>query len=212
MSKVTAEVSVSLDGFVAGPSPTLEQPLGEGGEQLHEWAMPLETFRRLHGMEGGEGGPDDELVAGTVAAQGAVVMGRKMFSGGSGPWEDDPNANGWWGAEPPFGKPVFVLTHHAREPLVLGATTFTFVTDGIESAITQARAGAGNKDVLVAGGGETIRQALSAGVADELLLHVAPVLLGDGVRLFDRLEPRRLDRTRSAESPGGVVHVWYRPL
>jgi dihydrofolate reductase len=197
---------------VAGPSPTLEQPLGEGGEQLHEWAMRLETFRRLHGMDGGEGGPDDELIAATVPAQGAVVMGRKMFSGGSGPWEDDPNANGWWGAEPPFRKPVFVLTHHARAPLVLGATTFTFVTDGIESAIAQARAGAGGKDVLVAGGGETIQQVLSAEIADELLLHVAPVLLGDGVRLFDRLEPRRLERTRASESPAGVVHLWYRPL
>lgn len=212
MSKVTAEVSVSLDGFVAGPNPTLEQPLGEGGEQLHEWAIRLETWRRLHGMEGGEGGPDDELVAATVPAQAAVVMGRKMFSGGSGPWEVDPNANGWWGDEPPFGKPVFVLTHHARAPLVLGATTFTFVTDGIKSAVEQARAGAGEKDVLVAGGGEAIQQALSAGVADELLLHVAPVLLGDGVRLFDRLEPRRLELARTAESPAGVVHLWYRAL
>ena len=211
-SKVTAEVSVSLDGFVAGPNPTLEEPLGAGGEQLHEWVLKLESWRRAHGMEGGVGGPDDDLVAETVPRQGAVVMGRKMFSGGSGPWEDDPNANGWWGDDPPFKKPVFVLTHHAREPLVLGATTFTFVTDGIESAVEQARAGAGDKDVLVAGGGETIQQALGAGLADELVLHVAPVLLGGGASLYDRLEPRKLERTRVADSPSGVIHLWYRPV
>src|SRR6266487_1513118 len=118
MGKIVAEISVSLDGYVAGPNPTLENPLGEGGDQLHEWAFPLKSWREPHGLPGGETGPDDELVAESLRATGAVVMGRRMFSGGEGPWENDTNANGWWGDDPPFHKPVFVLTHHAREPLV----------------------------------------------------------------------------------------------
>ena len=119
MGKIVAEISVSLDGYVAGPNPTLENPLGEGGDQLHEWAFPLKSWREPHGLPGGETGPDDELVAESLRSTGAVVMGRRMFSGGDGPWEDDTNANGWWGDNPPFHKPVFVLTHHAREPLVM---------------------------------------------------------------------------------------------
>src|SRR5215472_13102234 len=140
MGKVVAEVSISLDGYVAGP--TLEEPLGEGGELVHEWIVRLKTFRELHGMEGGDVDGDDELMAGSVRAQGSVVMGRRMFSGGEGPWEDDPNASGWWGDEPPFHKPVFVVTHHEREPLVLGETTFTFVTDGVAPAVERARGAA----------------------------------------------------------------------
>jgi dihydrofolate reductase len=211
MSKVVAEISTSLDGYVAGPNPTLENPLGEGGDQLHEWAVRLKSWRETHGLPDGESGPDDELLAESVAATGAVVMGRQMFSGGEGPWEDDANANGWWGDEPPFHKPVFVLTHHAREPLVLKGTTFTFVTDGLDSAIDDARAAAAEQDVLVAGGADTIDQAISAGLVDELQLHLAPVLLGAGARLFDGVAPAlpRFEITQVIESPL-VTHLRYR--
>jgi len=211
MGKVVAEISTSLDGYVAGPNPTLENPLGEGGEQLHEWAVRLKSWRETHGLPDGESGPDDELLAESVAATGAVVMGRQMFSGGEGPWEDDANANGWWGDEPPFHKPVFVLTHHAREPLVLKGTTFTFVTDGLDSAIDDARAAAAEQDVLVAGGADTIDQAIRAGLVDELQLHLAPVLLGAGARLFDGVAPAlpRFEITQVIESPL-VTHLRYR--
>jgi len=211
MSKVVAEISTSLDGYVAGPNPTLENPLGEGGDQLHEWAVRLKSWRETHGLPDGESGPDDELLAESVATTGAVVMGRQMFSGGEGPWEDDANANGWWGDEPPFHKPVFVLTHHAREPLVLKGTTFTFVTDGLDSAIDDARAAAAEQDVLVAGGADTIDQAIRAGLVDELQLHLAPVLLGAGARLFDGVAPElpRFQITQVIESPL-VTHLRYR--
>jgi len=212
MGKVVAEISTSLDGYVAGPNPTLEEPLGVGGEQLHEWVVRLKSFREPHGLPGGETGPDDELVAEALGATGAVVMGRKMFSGGQGPWEDDARANGWWGDEPPFHKAVFVLTHHAREPLVMeGGTTFTFVTDGLGSAIDDARAATAEQDVLVAGGADTIDQALDAGLVDELRLHVTPVLLGGGARLFDGVGPehRRFAITQVIPSPL-VTHICYR--
>src|SRR5215204_3378973 len=176
MTKVFADISISLDGFVAGPNPSLEQPLGEGGEELHKWAVRLATFREIHGMEGGERDADDELLAESVAAEGAVVMGRKMFSGGEGSWENDPKADGWWGDDPPFHVPVFVLTHHPREPLrKQGGTSFTFVTDGIEAALEQARTAAGEEDVAIGGGASVIQQALKAGQLDELRLHVAPI-------------------------------------
>jgi len=147
-----------------------------------------------------------------VRATGATVMGRRMFSGGEGPWEDDPNANGWWGDEPPFHHPVFVVTHHPREALALkGGTTFTFVTDGIDAALSLARAAAGEQDVAVAGGANVIQQCLRAGLVDEFQLHVAPVLLGGGVSLFDGgpTEPLRVVRSRVIESPG-AAHLRYR--
>jgi dihydrofolate reductase len=212
MGKVVAEVSISLDGYVAGPSPSLEQPLGKGGELLHEWVVRLKTFRELHGMEGGDVDADDELMAESVRTQGAVVMGRGMFSGAEGPWEDDSNASGWWGDEPPFHKPVFVVTHHEREPLVLGETTFTFVTDGVASAVEQARSAApAELDVLVAGGADTIDQALAARLVNELQLHVAPVLLGGGTRLFEGLGAERppLELMSVRESPH-ASHLRYR--
>ena len=190
MGKVIADISMSLDGFVAGPDADLENPLGRGGEGLHEWAFALASWREPHGLEGGETNASSEVVAEGVAAQGAVVMGRRMYSGGSGPWEQDPKADGWWGEEPPFHAPVFVLTHHAREPLAMqGGTTFTFVTDGIASAVEQARAAAGEKDVLVAGGADAVQQALEAGLLDELQIHLVPVFLGTGVPLLDRIGP-----------------------
>jgi dihydrofolate reductase len=211
MGKVVAEISMSLDGYVAGPNPTLEKPLGEGGDELHEWAVRLKSWREPHGLSGGETGPDDELVAESLRVNGAVVMGRRMFSGGEGPWEDDPNAGGWWGDEPPFHMPVFVVTHHAREPLVRDGTTFTFVTDGVAGAIEEARAAAAEKNILIAGGAKAIDQCLDAGLLDELQTHLVPVLLGDGVRLFDGVgpEPPRFELMRVLDSPL-VTHLRYR--
>jgi dihydrofolate reductase len=212
MGRVICDISTSLDGFIAGPNQTLEQPLDEGGEGLHEWAYGLASFRERHGMDGGEAGADDEVMKESLAAQGAVVMGRRMFSGGAGPWEDDPNADGWWGDDPPFRVPVFILTHHAREPVTKqGGTTFTFVTDGIEAALDQARAAAGDRDVLVAGGADAIQQSLRAGLLDELQIHLVPVLLGDGVRLLDNLGATQagLELDRVVDSPA-VTHLRYR--
>jgi dihydrofolate reductase len=212
MTRVICDISMSLDGYVAGPNQTLEQPLGEGGEGLHEWAVGLASWRDRHGMDGGEAGADDEVMKESVARQGAVVMGRRMFSGGAGPWEDDPNADGWWGDEPPFRVPVFILTHHAREPVTKqGGTTFTFVTDGIEAALEQARAAAGDRDVLVAGGADSVQQYLSAGLLDELQIHLVPVLLGEGVRLLDNLGGAQvgLELDRVVDSPA-VTHLRYR--
>src|SRR5215218_5628310 len=150
MAKLTLDISMSLDGFVAGPNQTLEAPLGEGGESLHEWAFALKSFREPHGLSGGETNASSEVVDEALRSTAATVMGRRMFSGGEGPWEDDPNADGWWGDDPPFGVPVFVLTHHARETVhKQGGTSFTFVTDGIDSALEQARAAAGDRDVAI---------------------------------------------------------------
>ncbi len=213
MARLTCDLSMSLDGYVAGPNPTLEQPLGEGGERLHEWAFRLKSFRERHGLPGGESGPDDDIVNEWLDANGAVVMGRRMFSGGEGPWEDDPNADGWWGDDPPFHIPVFVLTHHPRDPVVKeGGTSFTFATDGIEAALEQAQAAAGGNDVQVGGGAELVQQYLNAGLLDELNIHLVPVLLGSGgVRLLDGLEPAELELTRLIESDA-VTHLRYRRM
>ena len=202
-------ITTSLDGYVAGPNQTLEQPLGERGEELHEWAVGLESWREQHGYEGGETNPDDRIMRDLQERTGAYVMGRRMFSGGAGPWEEDPNANGWWGDDPPFKTDVFVVTHHAREPLVLGETTFTFV-DGVEAAVEQARASAGDRDVQLSGGASVAQQALDAGLLDELLLHVAPLALGGGVRLFEDPNPRRVALADVQPSPAGIVHATYR--
>jgi dihydrofolate reductase len=211
MTKLTADITMSLDGFVAGPNPSLEEPLGQGGMGLHEWAFRLKQWREAHGMEGGEDDVDGEVVDESLAAAGATIMGRKMFSGGAGPWEADPNANGWWGDDPPFHHPVFVLTSHAREPLAMqGGTTFTFVTDGIGSALDQARAVAGEKNVHVAGGADVVQQYLNAGLLDELQIHVAPMLLGSGTRLLDNLDAAAIElrATRVRSSPY-VTHLKY---
>ena len=211
MPEVFANISMSVDGFVAGPRPSLEDPLGKGGEQLHEWIFGLAAWRDPHGMEGGEENADSELVARNVSRTGATIMGRRMFSGGEGPWEDDPNADAWWGDDPPFHHPVFVLTHHEREPVEkAGGTRFTFVTDGIESALSQARAAAGGLDVAVAGGADAIQQYIRAGLLDELQIHIAPVLLGGGRRLLEGLDPLQLEAAQVAGSPSGVAHVSYR--
>jgi len=210
---LTVDISLSLDGFVAGPDPSLEEPLGRGGERLHEWALSTEAFRSRHGGSGGAVNVDSDMIDETVRRAGATIMGRRMFSGGAGSWEDDPRANGWWGEEPPFHHPVFVLTHHAREPLVLGETTFTFVTEGIEAALEEALAAAGDKDVAIGGGGSAVQQYLRAALLDELQLHVVPVLLGGGVRLFEghvAEAPAELQCTRNVASPTGVAHLRYR--
>jgi len=210
MTRFFLDISMSLDGFVAGPDATLEEPLGKDGERLHEWVLRLASWRSQHGLEGGETGPDDELVNRTWGRVGAVVMGRKMFSGGDGPWESDPNADAWWGDNPPFHVPVFVLTHHEREPVEKeGGTTFTFVTDGFESALEQARAAAGEKDISIAGGAEVAQQALRAGVVDDVTLHLAPVLLGGGTSLFGDLgTDLTLNLTNVLEAPF-ATHLQY---
>lgn len=207
---VFIDISVSLDGYVAGPNQTLEEPLGRGGEQLHDWVVRLEAWRKPHGQEGGETGPDGELFSAQVDRIGAVIMGRRMFSGGSGPWESDPNADAWWGDNPPFHVPVFVLTHHEREPVEKeGGTTFTFVTDGFESALEQARAATGAKDVSISGGAETAQQALRAGVVDDLTLHIAPLLLGGGASLFGGVvSDLKLRLTNVLEGPH-ATHLQY---
>jgi dihydrofolate reductase len=212
MAKLICDISMSVDGFVAGPNPSLEEPLGAGGELLHEWAFAATSWRERHGLEGGEKNADSDVIEESLGSTGAVVMGRKMFSGGAGPWENDPRADGWWGDDPPFHVPVFVLTHHARETKDMqGGTSFNFVTDGIEAALEQARAAAEDKDVLLAGGASVVQQYLEAGLLDELQIHIAPVLVGGGTSLFDQLgiEPLGLEATRVISSPS-VTHLRLR--
>ena len=210
MTKLRLDITMSLDGFVAGPNASLEHPLGEGGMRLHEWAFAAASWRTQHGLSGGEANVDSDVLQESLDALGAVVMGRRMFSGGEGPWAEDPNANGWWGDDAPYEVPVFVLTHHAREPLHLGGGSFTFVTDGFEAALAQASEVAGDKDVLVAGGATIAQQYLAAGLLDELQIHVVPLFLGNGVRLFDQIDPTvDLELTRVIESPS-VTHLRYR--
>jgi dihydrofolate reductase len=210
MTKIRANTSISLDGYVAGPNQGEEDPLGEGGEELHEWMLGLKAWRETHGEEGGEVNASTEAAERMHANVGAFVMGRNMFGPIRGDWGDE-SWNGWWGEDPPYHAPVFVLTHHDREPVEMqGGTTFYFVTDGIESALEQAREAAGEKDVLVAGGASAIRQYLAAGLLDELDLHLSPVVLGDGERLLDDLGSAvKLEQLRAVEAPG-VTHLYYR--
>jgi dihydrofolate reductase len=215
MARLTFDITTSLDGFIAGPNVGPGRGLGDGGERLHQWAYDLKAFREPHGESGGTTNTDSEILEETLSSPGATVMGRGMFGGGEGPWGDkawgDEPWEGWWGDEPPFHMPVFVLTHHPREGLTKGETTFTFVTDGIESALEQARDAAGGKDVALGGGANVAQQYLDAGLLDELQVHIAPVLLGQGVRLFDNLGPDHveLECTRVVESPA-VTHLRYR--
>ena len=212
MSKFRSDISISLDGCVAGPNQSQESPLGEGGEGLHDWVVQLASWRESHGMEGGEVNESTRIVDEARENVGAAVMGRNMFGPpGGGPWGDEP-WRGWWGDNPPYHYPVFVLTHHEREPLEMeGGTTFHFVTDGIEPALERAREAAGGKDVTVWGGAQAINQYLAAGLLDELELHIVPILLGDGARLFADLGEAdvRLKQVRAVEAPG-VTHIKYR--
>jgi dihydrofolate reductase len=210
MSSLTIDLTMSLDGYVAGPYPSLQDPLGVGGERLHEWAFAASSWQEQHGHEGGESGQDADVIQEHLDAIGASIMGRKMYSGGTGAWEDDPNLRGWWGDDSPFHHPVFVLTHYARTPLEMeGGTTFHFVTDGPDAALEQAREAAGGKDVHVAGGAEAVQQYL--GLADTVQLHVAPLLMGSGTRLLDNLgDPAPgLELDRVVASPT-VTHLRYR--
>lgn len=211
MGKIFSEITMSLDGYIVGPNDSVDNPLGDGGERLHEWMTALEEWRKTHGLEGGERNQDSEVVAEFSANVGAYIMGRGMFSNGEGPWGDDP-FRGYWGDNPPYHHPVFVLTHHPREPLPMqGGTTFHFITDGIESALEQAREAAGDKDVNVAGGAKVIRQYLAAGLLEQLQLHIAPVMLGGGIRLFDGLDASNIsfEPDRVIGSPA-VTHLRYR--
>ncbi len=210
MSKVRVHIAVSADGYAAGPNESQKNPLGEGGEELHDWLVKLKAWREAHGMEGGEDDASTPIAEEALANVGAEIMGRGKFGPpDGGPWGDDP-WRGWWGDQPPFHKPVFVLTHHEREALTLSDTTFTFVTDGIESALAQAKEAAGDKDVQLGGGADSINQYLAAGLVDEIELHVAPILLGSGSRLFEGVGPDlKLEQLRAVEAPG-VTHLKYR--
>ena len=179
--------SISIDGFGAGPNQDLENPLGVGGTRVFEWFFPTRTFQKMHGGEDGETGIDDDIAALGFENIGAYILGRNMFGPVRGPWPDE-SWKGWWGDEPPYHTPVFVLTHHARAPLEMkGGTIFHFVTDGIHSALEQAKDAASNRDVRVGGGVSTIRQYLTAGLIDELHLAIVPVLLGAGENLLSGL-------------------------
>jgi len=210
MSKVRVHIAISADGYVAGPNQSQENPLGEGGEALHDWFVKLKAWREPHGRDGGEVNASTPIAEESLANVGAEIMGRGKFGPpGGGPWGEDP-WRGWWGEDPPFHKPVFVVTHHEREPLTLSDTTFTFVTDGIEDALEQAREAADGKDVYIGGGADIINQYLAAGLVDELEVHIAPLILGGGERLFDGVGPDlKLEQLRAVEAPG-VAHVKYR--
>lgn len=211
MSKLRMRISMSLDGFVAGPHQSLENPLGIGGERLHEWAIELDKWRKAHGKTGGETNESSRVMDEQLANIGGTIMGRNMFGGHPGPWKSDKPWRGWWGENPPFHHPVFVLTHHAREPLVLGGgNSFTFVTDGIESALAQAKKSAGGKDIALSGGAKACQQYLAAGLVDEMEISVAPILLGSGERLFDRVgdDMHGLDLVRTVAAPH-VVHLKF---
>lgn len=201
MGKVCVDISMSLDGFIAGPNDSVAVPMGEGGDRLHQWMYDLTSWRQQHGLAGGKENPDAAVLDDVWANLGAVVVGRRMFGLADG-----------WGETPPFHVPVFVLTHERREPLVKeGGTTFSFATDGIERAIDQAKTAAGDRDVLVAGGAATVQQSINAGLVDAVQIHLVPVFLGDDVRLFDHLDrdPIAVEPKRTIASPA-VTHLQYR--
>jgi dihydrofolate reductase len=211
VQKLRFRISMSLDGYVAGPDQSIKEPLGVGGERLHEWAISLAAWRAAHGMEGGEVNESTQVMAESLVDIGATIMGRNMFGGHPGPWSSSTPWKGWWGENPPFHHPVFVLTHNARDPLVMkGGTTFTFVTDGIESALAQARRAAVSKDVALAGGAQVANEYLRAGLVDEMELSQVPILLGGGERLFDNVgtDLHGLELVRTIAAPG-VTHLKF---
>ena len=205
------KISMSLDGFVAGPSQSVNDPIGIGGMRLHEWIFPLAAWRGPQGEAGGEFNASNAVVEESIANIGATVMGRNMFGGHPGPWNTAEPWNGWWGDNPPFHHPVFVLTHHARAPLEMeGGTTFTFVPDGIVAALDRARKAAGGRDVSLAGGANAARQYLAAGLVDEMEINLVPVLLGSGERLFDGVgdDLHGLELVRTVAAPN-VTHLKF---
>jgi len=209
MGKVkVAGFALSLDGFGAGPDQSLEDPLGKGGRSLHEWAFATRTFREMFGEQGGEEGVDERFARQSMAGFGAFILGRNMFGPVRGDWPDN-EWQGWWGDNPPYHAPTFILTHHPRAPIEMeGGTVFHFVTDGIEAALERAREAAGELDVKIGGGAETVRQYLRAGLIDEMHLAIAPVLLGRGEALFAGLDLPALGY-RVTESVAGerATHV-----
>ncbi|MBX3072252.1 MAG: dihydrofolate reductase family protein [Thermomicrobiales bacterium] len=208
MGKITFQQSISLDGFSAGPNQSLEEPLGVGGESLHEWVVALDVWRQMHGMDGGERTASSAIIEEVTTGVGAHIMGRNMFGGGPGPWGDD-QWKGWWGDNPPFHVPVFVLTHYEREPLILeGGNEFHFVTEGPERALELARTAAGDRDIAIAGGAKAVQQFLRMGVVDEFWVHETPVVLGSGSRFFDDVFPLSL-RQISSIAGNGVTHLKY---
>jgi dihydrofolate reductase len=208
MGNVTCQISISLDGYVAGPNQSIDNPIGEGGMRLHDWVLATRAWREQHDVAGGERSIDDDVAATLFDGVGAYIMGRNMFSPGRGAW--DESWTGWWGDDPPYHVPVYVLTHHERAPLKMaGGTTFFFVTDGIQAALEQARAAAGDGDVMIGGGASTVRQYLAAGLLDELFLHIAPITLGAGERLLDGVGGVTFEPVDVVASPV-VTHVRYR--
>jgi len=210
MSRLRLKISMSLDGFVAGPHQSLKDPLGKGGERLHDWVIPLTAWREAHGLEGGEVNESSAVVEESTRNIGATVMGRNMFGGHPGPWRSDEPWNGWWGDNPPFHHPVFVVTHHPRERLVLeGDNTFSFITAGVETAVAKAKRAAGGKDVSLAGGAGVAQQCLRAGLVDEMEINLAPVVLGAGERLLDGVNDLHgLTLVRTVATPH-VVHLKF---
>ena len=211
MSKLRLSITMSVDGYVAGPAQTQENPLGLGGMELHGWFLPLSEFREMHGQEGGEVNASTAVVKERRANIGATIMGRNMFGPVRGPWPDE-SWRGWWGEDPPYHHPVFVLTHHPRPTLEMkGGTTFHFVTDGIGSALAQAEEAAAEKDIWLAGGASVVNQYLAASFVDEIDLSIAPVILGSGARLFEGVDPGdlKLEQIRAVDAPG-VTHIKYR--
>lgn len=210
MGKVKCDQTVSVDGFSAGPDQSLENPIGVGGLHLHDWMFVTAAWARMQSLPPVPETPDSAIVdeLANDPNVGAYVMGRNMFAAGRGEW--DETWKGWWGPDPPYHAPVFVLTHYAREPVPMdGGTTFYFVTDGVESAVRQARQAAGDKDVQVAGGANTIQQVIRAGQLDELFLHVTPMVLGRGERLLDNIDHPKLTPIEVVASPS-VTHIRYR--
>jgi dihydrofolate reductase len=211
VSRLRLKISMSLDGFIAGPHQSVENPLGVGGMRLHDWVVPLKVWRATHGLDGGEVNESSRVVEESTANIGATIMGRKMFGGHPGRWNREKPWLGWWGADPPFHHPVFVLTHHERRPLEMkGGTTFFFVTEGIQPALEQARAAAGGKDVSLAGGANAAQQFLGAGLVDEMEINLVPTLLGNGERLFDGIGDslHGLELVRTVAAPT-VTHLKY---
>lgn len=211
MAKLRFNISISLDGFTAGPHQSVEHPLGIGGERLHEWVTVLASWREQHGMEGGEENESSQVIQESRRNLGATIIGRNMFGGQPGPWNQSDPWQGWWGENPPYHHPVFVITNHPRQPLELeGGTTFYFVTDGIHNALERAFRAADGKDVALAGGANVAQQYLKAGLLDEMELHIVPILLGSGERLFDGvgddLHGLQLVRTIAT---GNVVHLKF---
>ncbi|HZO58808.1 MAG TPA: dihydrofolate reductase family protein [Solirubrobacterales bacterium] len=202
MGKVTFDLSMSLDGFITGPDDNPQQGLGEGGERLHEWIYDLESFHSLHGREGGEQNRDSEILQESFSDVRGVVIGRRMYD----------NAHEQWGENPPFPGRVHIVTHRGQDPIVKGQTTYNFVTGGIESALDEARADAAGKDVAIAGGADVVQQYLRAGLVDEFQVHVVPLFLGGGRRLFENLgDAPQLETVRVVESPR-VTHIKFRVL